>query len=476
MSENANAAGYDTATLRDLVQGPVLLPGDDRYDAERSGFQLDDPHRPAVVVGATSAADVQAAVAFAAERALPVAVQATGHGLATHAHGGVLVTTGRLQGLHVDPAARTATLEAGVTWGRVIEAAARHGLAPLNGSSPGVGAVGYVLAGGLGLLGRRYGWAADHVRSLDVVTADGQLRHVTPAEHADLFWALRGGGGGLGIVTQVEVELVPLGSVYGGALFVDAEHAGRVLDAFRSWTEPDVAPLQEPVPVHARRPSLPEELTASFALVPFPDLPILPEPLRGRYVASVRIAYTGDAVAGERLVEPLRSIAPTLMDTVRELPWTESDTIATDPPAPHAYHGIGVLLRDLDAEAARTILERGGPGGAVPCVVQVNHLGGALARPPAPPNAVGHRDARYLLRVLSVVGEAGIAPIVDVHEGLVGALGDRGVGRSPAFQFGAHPPEQARACYEPDAYERLAAIKAAYDPGSVFFGGASGAR
>jgi FAD/FMN-containing dehydrogenase len=457
MSENAT--GHDTAALRGRVQGPVFVPGDDGYDAERSGFQLDDPHRPAAIVGATSAADVQAGVAFAAARGLPVATQSTGHGLAARAHGGVLVTTRRLQALHVDPAERTATLEAGVTWGQVIEAAWRHGLAPLNGSSPGVGAVGYVLAGGLGLLGRRYGWAADHVRSLDVVTADAQPRHVTPAEHADLFWALRGGGGGLGIVTRLEVELVPLGSVYGGALFFDAEHAGTVLDAFRSWTE-----------------TLPDELTSSFALVPFPDLPVLPEPLRGRYVASVRIAFAGGAGAGERLVEPLRSIAPTLMDTVRELPWTESDTIATDPPAPHAYQGIGVLLRDLDAEAARTILDHAGPGAAVPCVVQVNHLGGALARPPASPNAVGHRDARYLLRVLSVVGSGGIAPLVGVHEGLVEALGDRCVGRSPAFQFGEHPAKQARACYEPDAYERLAAIKAAYDPGNVLAGGASEAR
>src|SRR5437763_6601100 len=331
-----NATRQHTATLRTRVRGLVFLPGDEGYDAERSGFQLDDPHRPAVVVGARSAADIRAAVAFAAERALPVAVQATGHGLATRAHGGVLVTTRRLGGLHVDPTARTAALEPGVTWGQVIEAAARHGLAPLNGSSPGVGAVGYVLAGGLGLLGRRYGWAADHVRSLDVVTADAQLRHVTATGHPDLFWALRGGGGGLGIVTRLEVELVPLGSVYGGALFFDAEHAGPVLDAFRSWTE-----------------TLPEDPTSSFALVPFPDLPMLPEPLRGRYVASVRIAFAGDAVAGERLVEPLRAIAPTLMDTVRELPWTESDTIATDPPAPHAYHGIGVLLRDLDGDAAR---------------------------------------------------------------------------------------------------------------------------
>ncbi|MBO0691237.1 MAG: BBE domain-containing protein, partial [Candidatus Dormibacteraeota bacterium] len=173
---------------------------------------------------------------------------------------------------------------------------------------------------------------------------------------------------------------------------------------------------------------------------------------------------------------PLRSIAPTLMDTVRELPWTESDTIATDPPAPHPYHGIGVPLRDLDPGAAGTVLNHAGPAAAVPCVVQVNHLGGALARPPAPPNAVSHRDAGYLLRVLSAVGEAGTAPIVDVHEGLVRALGDLCVGRAPAFQFGSHPPEQARACYGPDTYERLARIKAAYDPARLFLGAGSELR
>src|SRR2546423_4479458 len=191
----------------DGIKGPVFRPGEDGYDEERAGFQAGVPERPELVVGATRPEDVAAAVAYATGRGLPVAVRATGHGLDIPTTGGVLVSTSRMDGVRVDPDARTAWVEAGVRWKSVVAAAAPHGLAPLSGSAPHVGAVGYTLGGGLGLLSRCYGYAADSVRSLDIVTPDGVARHVTAASEPDLFWGLRGGLDNFGVVTKSEVDL-----------------------------------------------------------------------------------------------------------------------------------------------------------------------------------------------------------------------------------------------------------------------------
>ncbi|MBT2481615.1 FAD-binding oxidoreductase, partial [Streptomyces sp. ISL-94] len=218
------------------VEGEVFLPGGDGFDAERIGFQRAVTHRPDVIVGAVSAADVAAAVEFAGERDLPVAVQATGHGLSVAMDGGVLVSTRRMSGVRIDPAAETAWLEAGVRWEQVVPEAARHGLAPLNGSAPHVGAVSYVLGGGLALLGRTYGWAADHVRRMEVVTADARIKEITPDSDPDLFWALLGGKDNFGIVTGMEIALMPVERIYGGGLYFDTPHVEDILHAWREWT------------------------------------------------------------------------------------------------------------------------------------------------------------------------------------------------------------------------------------------------
>lgn len=413
-------------------QGPVLSPEEAGYDAERVGFNLAGPHHPAVVAGATCAADVVEAVRYAAARSLPVAVQSTGHGLHRGLSGGVLVTTGRMRRFHIDRKSRTVRVEAGVRWGEVIAAAAEHGLVPPNGSSPGVGVIGYTLAGGLGLLGRTLGWAADRVGALDVVTWDGELHRVTAKSEPELFRVLRGSGGAPGVVTAAEIELVPLTRVYGGALTFDGADAEAVLDAWLDWTG-----------------TAPREATSSLAMMTMPDLPVIPQAVRGRDIVSVRLALTGDERTGIDLVRPLRSAAEPIADTLRVLPWTDCGTIASDPPGAHPYHGTGVMLRSLDRDALRGILRGAGPGAPVPTVVQVNHLGGALAEPAGAPSVVGHRDAGYLLRLLSGVGEGGIGPIERAHEAVVTELGPRVLGRSLGFQFGPHPPAQWDACFAP---------------------------
>ncbi|MCJ1680429.1 FAD-binding oxidoreductase [Streptomyces sp. APSN-46.1] len=446
------ALGPAIGELSGRVSGPVLLRGDEAYDEERTGYQTFGVHRPALVVGATRAEDVRAAVEFAAAHDLPVAVQATGHSPAPAADGGLLVTTRRMTDVTIDPEARTARFAAGVTSRQLIEAATPYGLAPLNGSAPGVGAVSYMLGGGLGLMARRHGYAADHIRAIDVVTADGQLRHVTGESDPDLFWALRGGRGSLGVVTGLEVDLVPVERLYGGGLYFDGSLAEHVVNAYLRWTG-----------------TVPDEMTSSIALVPLPDIPALPPPLRGRYVVHVRVAYLGDAETGERLVAPLRALGPALADSVRELPYAESGSIHNDPVQPAPYIGTNAMTRDLDEGLVKTVLELTGPQAPVTCIVEIRHLGGALAQPPAVANAVGNRDARYMLAVLNRVAPDNLDATRAAHARLIEALEPVTTGRSLNFLYGENATaEQVRMAYDPKDYLRLREIKAVYDPANIF--------
>ncbi|WP_030415722.1 FAD-binding oxidoreductase [Streptomyces sp. NRRL S-1448] len=450
-----DTTALDTTDLARAVRGPVLLPGDDGYDAERTGFQLAGPHRPAVVVGAAGADDVVAAVRFAGAHGLPVAVQATGHGLAAGTDGGLLITTRRMARVTVDPVARTARAEAGAVWGQVVEAATPHGLAPLNGSSPGVGVISYTLGGGVGVLARTYGYAADHVRAVDLVTADGRLRRLTAEGDPELFGALLGGGHGLGVVTAMEFALLPVARLYGGQLVFGAEHLDDLLAAYLRWTG-----------------TVPDELTSSVALIAYPDLPQLPEQLRGRHLAHVRIAYTGGAERGEQLVAPLRAVGPRVSDDLREMPYAESHTIHRDPSDPHAYDGDNALLSDLDAAALRRVARLTGPAAPVMCVVQLNHLGGALAARSGA-GTVGHRAARYALRVLSPLQGDDLGTVRALHAEALAAVEPWRLGRSVNFLFGRHgerpdAAEVARSLHDAEAHRRLAALKSRLDPRDLF--------
>ncbi|MGW7487851.1 FAD-binding oxidoreductase [Streptomyces sp. NPDC054786] len=503
LARTHHAPALDPVALHTLIresQGPVLVPGDDAYDAERSGFQRAYRHRPAVIVGAECAGDVVAAVRFARAQGLPVAVQATGHGLSAATDGGLLISTRRMAGVRVDAAARTARVEAGVVWGQVIEAAAPYGLAPLNGSSPGVGVIAYTLGGGVGVLARTYGFAADQVRSVDLVTADARQRQVTADSDPELFGALLGGGHGLGVVTAMEFGLVPVARLYGGQLVFGGEQLEEASAAYLRWTA-----------------TVPDELTSSLALIAYPDLPQLPEPLRGRYLAQIRIAYTGSAEEGERLVAPLRAVGPRVSDELREMPYAESHTIHRDPSDPHAYDGDNALLSGLDTAALHRVAALTGPDAPTMCVVQLNHLGGAMARRGGPDEvagAVGHRDARFALRLLSpLIGsdtgedlgdgtgegsgadrsgpdahrsdgpgcdepcadgpDAALATVRALHAEALAAVAPWRIGRSVNFLFGPHgerpdAPEVARSVHDADDHRRLAGLKARHDPENVF--------
>ena len=441
------------------TEGPVLLPGDDGYDLETATFNLVHSHRAALVVGAAHRRDVQAAVRFAARNGLPVAVVATGHGAVVSSDGAVLVNTRRLSGVTIDPDARTARIEAGVRWQQVIDKAAVYGLAPMAGSAPAVGAVAYLLGGGLSpVLGRSLGYAADHIRSVDVVTADGSLRHLTARHDPELFWAIRGGKGNFGVVTAVEFDLFPVKRLYGGGLFFAGARAAAVLHAYRAWVA-----------------AVPEEMSSSVVLLRLPDLPFVPEPMRGTLTVHVRIAYLGSAEDGEKLVAPLRAVAPALIDSVAEMPFAAIGTIHNDPTEPAAAIDRSMLLRELPAEAVDALVELAGPD--VPSaetlmMVEVRHLGGALSRQPAVPNAVGHRSAAFNLFVASVV-----LPVAGDAE-RIRALEQRMLDRFQRWGTGGAylnfmstedvTPDRVRAGYDAGSFERLLRAKQTYDPHNTF--------
>ncbi|WP_198940364.1 FAD-binding oxidoreductase [Micromonospora sp. CB01531] len=448
----------DTVALARRVRGPVLQPGDDGFTTEIAGFNAAIVHRPDVVVGATDAGDVAAAVGWAAEQGLAVAVQSTGHGQLAATDGGILITTRRLDEVRVDPVARRARVGAGVRWRSVIETAAKHGLAPLNGSSSGVGVVGYTLGGGVPVMARTFGFAADHVRAVELVTADGMLRRADAESEPDLFWALRGAGRiGFGVVTAIEFDLVPVRSLYGGGIFYPASATADVLHAFRTWA-----------------PTLSEQTTTSIALLRLPDLPQLPEPLRGQFVVHLRIAHLGGVEEGERMLAPMRAAAPVLIDSVAEMPYVGVDAIHSEPTDPMPEHHAGVVLRHLPAEAVDALIAAAGPHVEVPlAMVELRLLGGALARQAAVPNAVSGRGGAFsllglgpLLPGLEQVVPAVVGSVLDALEPFAApglALANfRGSLEATDGPYGAWPSADAG---------RLSEIKNFYDPAGVFGSG-----
>lgn len=437
--------------LAEKVAGPVLHPGDDGYADELAAFDLAVGQHPAVVVGATGAADVLAAVRHARTAGLAVGVQATGHGITVPADDALLITTRRAAAVRVDPADRTAWVEAGAVWSRVLHEAAPFGLAPLAGSAPAVGAVSYTLGGGIGVLGRRWGFSADHVRRLDVVTADGIPRRVTAREHPDLFWALRGGGGNVGVVTGMQIGLVELAEVYGGGLFFAGEDAGAVLDALLAVGR-----------------DAPDEVSLSAALVSFPDVPAL-GPLRGRWCCWVRVTSSGAPTRCDEVIAPLRHAATPFLDTVRTMPVTDIGTIHNDPVGPLATTSRSLVLHRADAGTVATLLRHAGPD--VPFVIEVRQLGGALGREPETPNAVGHRGGAYTVYVTAYPHPGGpSASDGTAEQALLTDLAAWSDGGALVnFLAGAHvTADDVRAAYEPDIWARLVGIKTAWDPDNVF--------
>ncbi|MER6417726.1 FAD-binding oxidoreductase [Streptomyces sp. NPDC001137] len=436
------------------IHGPVLRPGDDAYVAEVTGFNLSAFHHPDIVIGASGVDDIVTAMRWAAATGTPVAVQATGHGANFPIDGGLLISTTRMTDVTIDPAERTATVAAGARWRDVLEAAAPHGLAPLNGSSSDAGVVGYTLGGGLPILGRAYGYAADRVRSVQVVTPDATLRTVTADTEPDLFWALRGGKGNVGVVTELTFELLPLATVLGGGIYFPGEHAKTVLRTWADWTA-----------------DLPNEMCSAYTLLRLPPIPQIPEPLRGGFWARVALAWTGDTREGESLLAPIRAAAPVAIDTVEDMPYAAMDRIYEDPHDPLPAREACTLLRALPPDARAAFLDRAGP--AVPdlplLLIELRHMGGELSRPAPVEDAICARDAAYLLETVGVLPDPDTAAAVEsATTALHRTMSPWSTGHTMVNLHGRPGDEKDRArAWTDEVYTRLTRTKSHYDPDNL---------
>ncbi|MEU6207003.1 FAD-binding oxidoreductase [Micromonospora musae] len=445
------------AELREAVAGPALLPDDEGFASECGAFNLSYVLEPAVAVGVTSVADVQAALRFAAKNQLPVAVKATGHQAARDARGAVLINLARLAAVQIDAARRIARVEGGVTWGTVVAEAAKHGLAPMSGSAETVSVIGYTLGGGQSpVFGRSQGYAADHVTRIEVVTADGELRQVTAESEPDLFWALRGGKGNFGVVTAIEFELFEVPEFYGGGLHFAGERMADVLRVWSTWTA-----------------ALPEQASTSVAVQRLPPLPEVPEPLQGAFVLHVRFAYLGSAEEGERLLAPIRAAAPVLIDGVQLLPYTENTLVHLDPPTPVPWYDATTTLREFSPAVLDALLDFAGPDSGNPLFsVEIRALGGALDREPPVPNAVPTRGVPYVVFGAGLGGPQEADVVSEWLDRMTKTFAPWTVDGRRVVNFLSRTdgvtPEQMRLIYGGERYDRLAQIKRRFDPQNMF--------
>lgn len=433
--------------------GPVLRHGDAGFDTEAAANNTVIENRPDVVAGATSEADVVAAVRWAAEQGLGVRMLSTGHGVHSPITGGLLLNTSRIRGVSVDPEARTATIGAGATWGDVVSAAAEHDLIALTGSSPAVGVAGYLVGGGLGPLARSHGFSSDWLRSARVVTASGDVVTASETENADLFWALRGGKGGFGVVTEVTIELIEIAELYAGSLTFEGEHVDAAMRAWFTFTE-----------------TAPPSVTSKATLLRMPPLDFIPEPIRGKTLLVVQFVIVGSAEEGEALVAPFRQVAPVFADDVRVTPAAEYARLLDEVHPPGPSWGRADLLRSVDGGFADIFLGEVGFGKRHPFMaIEVRHIGAMTTLDVAAGSAVGGRGGEYTIILIGVPDPMLFAEVLPTAAAnIYGAIAEW-VSPDLTINF-ANAPDAAAydRCWPPAIRERLSTVRAEWDPEARF--------
>jgi hypothetical protein len=435
--------------LRSRLTGRLVEPDDADYDALR-GIMLGgtDP-RPAVIVRPLDDADVSTAVTFARDAGLPVAVRSGGHSGAGHGtvDGGLVIDLRDRKQLDVDPGARTAWAEAGLTAGEVTAATAAHGLAIGFGDTGSVGIGGITLGGGVGYLSRAHGLTIDNLLAADVVLADGRVVRADVEQHPDLFWAIRGGGGNFGVVTRFRYRLHPLDGVTGGMLLLPA--SAETVAGFM-----------------AAAAAAPDELSAIMNVMPCPPLPFVPAEHHGTLVIMALVCWSGAPDQAEGALAPFRSPATPLADMVRPVAYPE-----LFPPADPEYHPTAVsrtlLLDHLDPPLAERVMEQLTRTDGMR-VVQLRVLGGAIARVPADATAYAHRSSRIMGNVAAFVQDPQDRPQREEWVAATAALLDQGDPGVYVNFLADEGPERVRAAYPGATWDRLAATKATYDPENLF--------
>jgi FAD/FMN-containing dehydrogenase len=436
--------------LTDQLQGRVITPEDPDYDQARTVFVGGVDRRPAAIVRVADADDVARVIAIARDGGLELAVRGGGHSGAGHgvSEGGLVIDLASLRAIEIDPDARSAWAEAGLTAGEYTTAAGGHGLATGFGDAGSVGIGGLTLGGGVGLLARKHGLTIDHLLGAEVVTADGELLRVDADNHPDLFWAIRGGGGNFGVATRFHYRLHPVDEIVGGMLFLPG--TPEVIAGFVAEAE-----------------AAPEELSAVANIMPAPPLPFLPAEQHGRLVVMALIVYAGPVDEGERAVARLRALADPVADMVRPMKYPEIYQ-----PAEEDYHPIPasrtLFLDGLDQRAAETIVERIEARPGQMAATQLRVLGGAVARIPAEATAFAHRRHKVMVNVAALYQQPDerAAQEAWVAE-TTAALGDGSEGAYVGF-LTDEGEERVRDAYPGATWDRLAEVKARYDPDNLF--------
>jgi len=431
------------------IAGRIATPSDSDWDEARAAWNLVADQNPEAVALVESAEDIAATVRFAAQHDLRVAGQGTGHGAAPLGplEGTILIKTERMRGIEVDPSARTARIEAGVLSAELGIAASEHRLSALPGSSPDVGTVGYTLGGGMSWLARAHGFACNHVRAIELVTADGEARTVDGGNNPDLFWALRGGGGGYAIVTALQLDLLPIADLYAGTLAFPAAVGAEAVRTYRDWAA-----------------DLPDEVTSIVRFVTPPPIPDVPEPIRGVPLLTIGAACIGDQASGEAAIAPLREIGEPIMDIFEQMPAAGLSHIHMDPESPVPGLGGGVPIAALPDEAIDAFTAAAGPDSGSPLLLsELRHLGGAVGRPAENGGALSHLDAGF------VMYSVGMPMTPELGEAIQGHLGHLEETMAPWTADGGYFNLTERPCdvdaiLPAEVCSRLAEVKRRYDP------------
>jgi FAD/FMN-containing dehydrogenase len=450
----AGATHPEAQALRGLIGGRIHLPGDPGYDASRLPWNLAVDQRPAAVAVPRNAQEVAAVVRMAAELGLRVAPQSTGHNPGPLAARGlddvVLVRTSAMSTAIADPTRDIVRVEGGAVWAPAVDVAAAHGKAVLHGSSPDVGIAGYSLGGGIGWYARALGLATNSLTAVEVVIGDGSLVRASAAENAELFWALRGGGGSFGVVTALEFRMYPIQTAYAGFLMWDLADLEPVLRAWAAWA-----------------PQAPDEVTTSFRAIRFPPLPEVPDFLRARAVAIVDGAVLGSDEHGKQILAGLRGLRPEL-DTFARVPASSLVRLHLDPEGGAPAVSDSAMLDSFpDAAIDAFLTEAGSHAQTSLLAAELRQLGGALGRPHQAGGALTHLDAQFVAFALAM------APTPDLAaQGHADAV--RLTDALQPFTQGRHylnfaeNPVDVSAGYPPEVWTRLKGVRSAVDPHGLF--------
>jgi FAD/FMN-containing dehydrogenase len=431
------------------IAGRIIRPDDPDYDATRQILSGAYDRHPAVIVRAANADDVARVIRFARETGTELAVRAGGHSNAGHSStdGGIVLDLRDMNALEIDAESQTAWAEGGLTAGEVTSELAEHGFAIPFGDTASVGIGGLTLGGGVGYLVRKYGMTVDNLLAAEIVTADGELLRVDADQHPDLFWAIRGGGGNFGVVTRFQYRLQPLDGIVGGMLVLPA--TPETVAGFIAAAE-----------------AAPEELSTIANVMSAPPMPFLPEEAHGKLVILAMLAYSGDAADGERAMAPFRALAEPLADMLRPMSYPEMF-----PPEDPDYHPTAaattMFVDPVDRDVAATILRHLEASDATMRVAQLRVLGGAMARVSADATAFAHRSSRIMVNLAAFYGaddrQQRETWVADFKAAL--DQGDAGAYVNFLVDEG---PDRVRAAYPGATWDRLASVKAKYDPTNLF--------